>query len=198
MAGTAKGYDATHVHQAPGDLWIIGTPPTDSAVRLTLATDGTPDSAAHPSSICLGLCEAGIDFDWKGKYGDISADQVTAPIDRVLIDETATITTELSQQAVDLLQQALSTGTYATASGYKQLTFGGTYIDPSVCIAAISPKRAGSGLFIVSMLFKCNSIGGLQVRHAKAKKSTHKIQFSGLVDLTRTAGKNIGVHYETI
>jgi len=199
MAATAKGYDVTAIHQGPGDLWIIGTPPTDTAVRLTLdATTGTPDSVAHPASICLGTTESGITFTIKNKLTDIKVDQFEAPVDKYVDALDGMLEAELSQQSVDLLQQALSTGVYGTTSAYKQITFGGVSIPPSVCVAAISPKRTGSNLWIVSMLYKAMSVGGLQALASRAKKSMHKVQFEGLADITRTAGKQIGVHYETL
>ncbi|HWE50467.1 MAG TPA: hypothetical protein VG273_11780 [Bryobacteraceae bacterium] len=199
MAGTAKGYDVTAIHQGPGDLWIIGTPPIDSAQRLTLtAADGTPDATAHPNSICLGTTEGGITFTNKVKLSDITVDQAEAPVDTYMDQMEATIEAELSQQSVDLLQNALTTGVYSTASAYKQVTFGGISIVPSVCVAAISPKRTGTNLWIVSMLFKVVSKGGITVMLSRSKKSTHKVQFGGLADLGRTAGRQIGIHYETL
>jgi hypothetical protein len=197
---TAKNYLVSAIQQAPGDIWIIGTAPTDSAVRLTLdLATGTPDTTAHPSSICLGLTESGITTNLTGKYVDIDVDQADAAVDRVLSATEMMIEAELTQQSVDLLQNALSTGTYATqvSPGYKQLTVGGTLAVPQVCVAAISPKR-GTALWNVAVLYRCTSVGGLQALWSKSKKSSHKIQFTGLADLTRTAGKQIGVYYETL
>jgi hypothetical protein len=198
--GTVKGYDTTAIHQGPGDIWLIGGgPPSDSVQRLTLdEPTGTPDTTAHPSSICLGTTESGITFTTKVKLSDITVDQAEAPVDSYMDQLECTIEAELSQQSVDLLQNALTTGVYSTAAGYKQLTFGGISIVPSVCIAAISPKRTGSTLWIVSMLYKCISKGGITVMMSRSKKSAHKAQFSGLADLSRTAGRQIGVHYETL
>ena len=199
MAGLAKGYDVTAIHQGSGDIWIIvaGIPADGAIPQLTLVA-GTPDATTHAGSICLGTTESGIDFTLKQKFSDVKIDQADAPVDRIVDETDGMIEAELSQQSVDLLQQALSTGVYTAASGYKQITFGGTYIVPSVCVAAISPKRTGSSLYLVSMLFKANSEGGLQVAMKKSKKGTHKVQFKGLADMARTAGRQIGVHYETL
>src|SRR5579859_6632177 len=105
MAGTAKGYDVSQIHQGPGDIWIIGTPPTDTAVRLTLATDGTPDATAHPSSICLGTTESGVTLSIKDKMTPIKVDQFEAAVDTYLDAKDVMLEAELSQQGVDLLQQ---------------------------------------------------------------------------------------------
>lgn len=201
MAGTAKAYDVTQIHQGPGDLWVIpiGVAPTDTAVRLTLATDGTPDATAHAGSICLGLTKGGITFAVKQKFSDITVDQAEAPVDTYIESLDGSLEAELTQQGVTLLQNALTTGVFSTQAspGWNQLTLGGTSIVPVACVAAITPKRTGSGLFIVSMLYQATVQGGLQTLMARNKNSSHKVMFKGQSVLARTAGKQIGVHYET-
>jgi hypothetical protein len=195
---TAKGYDVSGIHQGPGDLWVIATPPTDSAQRLVLASDGTPDSTTHGTCICFGLTKGGITFSATTKTTSITVDQAEAPVDKYVETVAASIEAELTQQSVDLLQNAMTTGVYATSTGYKQIAFGGISIVPTACIAAITPKRTGSGLFIVSMLYKADIEGLLTSVMARNKQSTHKVKFNGQSDLTRTSGKQIGIHYETI
>ncbi len=198
MAGTAKGYDNSAIHMGPGDIWIVGTPPTDSTVRLTLATDGTPDATAHPSSVCLGLTKGGITTVVKTKTTADTVDQAEAPVNKYVDTVAASIEAELTQQSVDLLQQAMTTGVYGATSAYRQITFGGVSIVPTACVAAISPKRTGSGLWLVSVLYKADIEGLLNILMARNKQSTHKAVFNGQSDLTRSAGKQIGVHYETL
>lgn len=199
MAATAKGYDITQIRQGPGDLWVIGTAPTDTAVRLTLATDLTPDSVAHPNSVCLGLTAGGITTSIKHKVSEITVDQADAPVGAYTEMVEMTISTELTQQAMDLLQQAFNVAAYSTSAGsYKQLTTGGTGPVPTVCVAAIVPKKDAPTKAVVALMYVTIPVGGLQVLFARDKKSTHKVEFKGLTDLTRTAGKQIGVVYETI
>jgi hypothetical protein len=200
-APTAKAYDITQIHQGPGDLWIIGNPPSDTAQRLTLDTaSGTPDTTAHPGSICLGMTTGGITTTLKVKPSDIMVDQAETAVDSFTDTLEATIEAELTQQGVALLQNALTTGVFSTVAspGYNQLTYGGLNVIPTACIAAISPKRTGTNLWLVSLLYKCSSKGGMTVMMDRTKKSTHKVQFSGQSDLTRTAGRQVGVQYETL
>jgi hypothetical protein len=197
---TAKGYDITQIHQGPGDIWIIASPPSDSNQRLTLdVASGTPDATAHAGSICLGPTEGGITTNVKVKLTDITIDQAEAPVDAYMEAIDAVIECELAQQGVTLLQNALTTGLYSTVAspGYNQLGFGGINVVPNACIAAISPKRTGTNLWVVSLLYRCSSKGGITILMDRKKKSTHKVQFSGQSDLTRTAGRQIGIHYET-
>src|SRR5665213_1200609 len=155
---TSKGYAVSAIHQGSGDIWIIASPPADGATpQLTLdLPSGTPDATAHAGSICLGTTESGIDFSVKTKITDIKADQFDAPIDTYLDATEAMLDSEMSQQSVDLLQNAFTVGVYSTvvSPGYKQLTGGGISIVPTVCVAAITPKRTGTNLWIVTILFK--------------------------------------------
>jgi hypothetical protein len=196
VAATSKAYDVTAIRQGPGDLWIIGSPPDNSTVRLAL-TSGTPDSVTHANSICLGLTEGPIKVTFKDKLSEIRVDQADGPVGVYKEQVEAMIEAELTQQSVDLLQQALTTGTYSTASGYKQLTIGGVSEVPTAAFAVITPKLGGGGLYTVSLIYKGYVEGLLEASSGRAKKSTHKITIKGLTDLARTAGKQIGVHYET-
>lgn len=204
MAGTPKNYDVTHIHQGPGDLWIIGGgAPADSATpQLTLAVDGTPDATAHPSSIHLGLTDSAITMTITPKIEDIMADQADGPVDRFLtnISEMA-IEAELQQLDPTIMQNAIPFGVYSTAGGYKQLTFGGQPIPVAAsapCVALIAPKRAVAGKYIVTVLFKATGMVGLSTTIGRAKKAIYKSQWKGLTDLTRAAGRQIGVMYETL
>lgn len=197
MAATAKSYDVTQIRQGPGDLWVVGTAPDDTAVRLTL-TSLTPDATAHPSSVCLGLTKKEILTEIKQKITEITVDQADAPVDAYLEMTDAMISAEVTQQGLDLLQQAYNVGTYATASGYKQLTFGGIGTIPKVCVAAIQPKKEDLTKAVVTLLYRAIPVGGLQILMGRGAQSSHKIQFKGLADISRSAGKQIGVVYETI
>jgi len=200
---TAKNYDITQIHQGPGDIWMIPqtVAPTDTAQILTLdLATGTPDSTAHAGAVCLGPTSGGITTTIKVKLSDITVDQAEAAVDTYMDTLESTIEAELTEQGISLMQQVLTTGVFSTqvSPGYNRLTYGGISVVPTACIAAISPKRTGTNLWVVSLLFKCASKGGITVMMDRAKKSTHKVQFSGMADLARTAGRQIGVQYETI
>jgi hypothetical protein len=79
MGGTAKGYAPSEIIQGPGDVWVIGTAPLDANVRLTLASDGTPDQTAHPGSVHLGAIASATTTSVKPKVAGIVTDQDEAP-----------------------------------------------------------------------------------------------------------------------
>lgn len=197
MAGVAKDYQTTEVHQGPGDLWVIGTAPVDGSPRLTLAANGTPDSVAHPSCVHLGALASAI-TTVKPKIAEIALDQMDAPIDGYSTDLDAKIEAEFYQTEMAKLQRMIGVATYATGSGYKQLTFGGPVPVPTLCIAAISPTRASNLRHVVSILFRAAAVGGFQISFGRSKASSFKCAFQGLTDVARTAGRQVGLIYQTL
>lgn len=196
MAGTAKDINASEIHQGPGDLWVIGTAPVDATPRLTLASDGTPDSVTHGTCVHLGAMQ-GCLTRIKPEVNMIDLDQLDAPFDLYLGDLTAELEATFAQTEMAKLQRALGVGTYATGSGYKQVTFGGTLVVPTFCLAAISAKRTAAAKHIVSVLFSAAAAGGFQVIFGRGAPSLYQCNFIGLADLDRTAGKRVGNLYET-
>jgi hypothetical protein len=198
MAGTAKDFKVSEIHQGPGDLWVIGTPPDDTEQRLTLAADGTPDAIAHPMSIHLGAIASAITVSIQPKIEPIKLDQYDAAVDVFVSELDAKIEAEMAQSETQKLQRALGVATYSTAAGYKQITFGGTSVVPTFCVAAISPKRTDATKYIVGMLYRVSATGGIQITISRTKTSFYKVAFTGLCDLERAAGRQIGIVYETI
>lgn len=198
MASTAKAYAPAEIIQGPGDVWIIGTAPTDAAVRLTLASDGTPDATAHPGSVHLGAIASATTTSVKPKIAEIVTDQDEAPVDSYVTGLDGKIETELSQASSVNLQRLLGVGTYSTGAGYKQVTFGGVYTVPKACIAVISPTRADATKYVVSILYIGYSASGFSMSMGKTKAALLKAVFAALSDTTRTAGKQVGVVYQTL
>jgi hypothetical protein len=198
MAGTLKGYLTTDILQGPGDLWMIGTAPTDVAVRLTLANDGTPDATAHPGSYHLGAVQGAISTVLKPKATMISADQYDAPVDAYLAELDGKMEATLAQLESQKAQWALGVGTYSTGAGYKQMTFGGTMNPPKTCVAVISASRNSPGNYVVSVLYVGVPTGGFNMSLGRSKPSESKMAFEGLSDISRTPGQQIGVLYQTL
>ncbi|HWQ55685.1 MAG TPA: hypothetical protein VN442_18505 [Bryobacteraceae bacterium] len=198
MAGTAKAIDATKIHQGPGDLWIIAPAPDDTAQRLTLAADGTPDVAAHANCIHLGATMGGITTIIQEKLSPIEIDQADGPVLHIPVGVEMRIETELAQVNVDLLQHVLALGTYSTAAGYKQISIGGKLAITYLCVAAIAPKRSDPTKFIVSLLYKVLPQSGISILMGRDKPATNKVVFAGANDHTRSAGRQTGLIYETI
>jgi hypothetical protein len=208
MAGTAKDYNVTEIVQGPGDLWAIpiASAPTDVAVRLTLASDGTPDATTHPSSVHLGAIMTAITTQVKPKITNIQTDQFEAPIDSYLAELEASIAAEMAQVESQKLQRVLGVGTYSTGTNsnptsgtaFEQLTWGGTWTVPKICLACISPTRQNPNQYVVSVLYIGVSMSGFALALGRAKAAGYKLQMQGLSDTARTAGQQIGVLYQTL
>ena len=198
MAGTVKGYAPSEIIQGPGDLWVIGTPPSDANVRITLASDGTPDATAHPGSIHLGAMAAAVTTTVKPKLVSITADQFDCPVDAYVSELDAKIDASMAQMEATKLQRAVGVGVYSTGAGYKQVTFGGVLTVPQMCLAVISPTRANPNQYVISLLYLAVATGGFSLALGRAKAADYKASFTGLSDPTRTAGKQIGVVYQTL
>ena len=197
MAGTAKDINVTEIHQGPGDLWVIGTPPVDATPRLVLASDGTPDSATHGTCVHLGaLSEATTRV--KPAVQMLELDQLDAPFDVYLGEISAELEASFAQLEMAKLARALGVGNYSTASGYKQVTFGGTTTVPTFCLAAISPQKENALRHLVSVLFKCAAAGGFSVSFGRGAASVYKCNFVGLSDTARTVGKQLVNIYRTL
>jgi hypothetical protein len=208
MAGTTKNYAPASIIQGPGDLWAIPVPPTDANVRLTLASDGTPDATAHPGSIHLGSVAESITTTMKPKLSEIKVDQFEAPIDTYVAELSASVKAKMAQTEAAKIQRMLGIGVYATVtvgagldfvgSTMETCTFGGVMTVPTTCIAVISPTRANPLQFVVSVLYIAYSTGAFSIALGRAKQSEYEATFDALSDPARTAGQQIGVIYQTL
>ena len=200
MAGSTKVYTPSAVHQGPYDLWVIVTAvPDDTAQRLTMdAATGTPDGTTHANSVHLGLTMGDVTIKVASKLADIKGDQFAAALDQFVTEEEATLEFEMSELEMQKLQRAMGVATYATAAGYKQMTFGGSNVPPKVCIAAISPKRADSTKQYVALLYSAIAQANVSVALGRSKQSGYKVSFKALADPARTAGRQVCNIYETI
>jgi hypothetical protein len=118
-----------------------------------------------------------------------------------LTAEEMSIEADFVQLDPKIMQNLMPFCVFSTQAtpGYNLLTFGDQPL-PAVgqCVAFISPKRAVVGCFIVSVLFAAIGTLGLSTAIGRAKKSSYKGTFKGLTDPTRTAGRRIGLVYETL
>ena len=188
----AKSYTPSEIIQGPGDLWFIGTAPTDVAVRLTLASDGTPDATAHPGVGVLGASLTAITTSVKPKISEITTDQYDAPIDSYAVELEAKIEAEMQQVESALLQRAIGVGTYAAGAGYEQTTFGGTFVVPTGCFAVISPSRLNAQQYVVSVLYVGAMTGGFSFPMGRAKSAAYKTAITALSDPARAVASRSG------
>jgi len=201
MAGLAKNYVVNDIFQSMGSLWVIATPPTAAAVRLTLAPDGSPDSVTHGVCQCLGIVATSLATEVKPKIAGITADQYDAPVDAYETEMSATISGELAQFDGVKLATLLGVGNYYSGA-FEEVTFGGGLIVPTLCLAVISPSRVLPSQFVVSLLYYGAMTGGWEISMGRSKPGFYKFKLEGMYNPSAAtpypAGGELGVIYRTL
>ena len=193
MAATAKSYDATKIILGPGDLWVnVGVP--SAGARLTLASDGTPDSVSSPNAKHVGMTKEGCELTYKPSITDFSADELTSPFISRLMAEEVSIKGEMFQVFDwSLLQKMTVGGTYNTNTAYEEMTIGGLSAVATVSIALIAPDiNNPTTKFVVAQLYKTYNKAGWNFRITRKNPASLPFEFMGLSVTTRSAGDQVG------
>lgn len=198
MAGTAKSYNTALVELGPGDVWINVAVP-GAGGRVTLHTDGTPESVANPSAKHLGMTLEGARLIYTPSTNNFESDEQTAPIISQLAGEEARI----EGSALQVLDTALMTyliagSTYSTAAGYEQNTFGGKQTLATFTVLYVAPVFADPTKFLVYQLYKAYNTAGISMDVSRKKMAVVPFNFFGLSISTRAAGDQLGNYWKTI
>lgn len=197
MAGTANNFRITGRVLGPGILWAGLAIPSASA-RLTLATvdsDGfiTPDATANPSAYAVGATKGGVVCEAKAERTDFMADEINGPID----SKVQTVSMMIKADLYGIMDEKVSAlvsagfGTYATASGYKQNTFG--YVaDSFTSMALICPQREDPTKVFVFHIYKAICTSGLTINATKSDLAASTSEFKGYAITTRTPADQMG------
>lgn len=189
MAGTAKNLDGTKILLGPCSLWANVAVPAGGA-RMTIHTDGTPESVANPNAKHLGMTVGGGTFTVKPNIQNFESDELTSPHLSKIISEDVMIEAELIMLAdlTDILQYVWPGGNYSTASGYKQITGGGTEAITFYSFALICPTVADATKFHVIQLYKAFNQSGINATATRKDQGKMPLQLKGHSIATRTAG----------
>lgn len=193
MAGTATRYDSTLIRAGSvGQLWYNVAVPSASN-RITLHTDGTPDSTANPNAKHLGMTMAGATCKVTTSITDFFGDEFQEPIKSVVEQVEATIEGSLIQlfdvEALTALTQAV--GTAGTGTGYKQFQMGRK--EPSYApIALIFPTEADATKFAVFNLYKALNTAPLEFNVGRKAMTEIPFSFKGYGITTRAAADTLG------
>jgi hypothetical protein len=197
MAGTATNFSVTTIKAGtPGQLWANLAIPAAGA-RLALHTDGTPTASGNPNAVHLGMTKEGATFTFKPSVENYYADEFRSPIKAVIAETEGMISAELLQveDFGVLTQITAGFGTYATASGYKQLSMG-TGSLTYTSLALIWPTEADPTKFAVAHLYKCyneSGIDGLTI--GRQNQGGLSVSFRGLDITTRDKADTLGNYW---
>lgn len=125
MPGTALAWRTANIAQNAGQLWGNLAIPGAGA-RVTLHTDGTPESVANPNAFHYGATKAGSKVMVKSSFQKFNVDEFRGPIVTNLEAVEMGIAAELvGVTDLDVIKNLLAgVGSYSTAAGYKQVTIG--------------------------------------------------------------------------
>lgn len=199
MPATARDYDANEIILGPSDLWLNVSVP-GAALRLTVDSTGgihTPESAANPNALHLGMTESGCTVSYKPEIQNFGSDELTAPHLSRIISEALAIKGNLLQ-VFDwpLLQKISAGGTYGshtnTSTGYEELTIGGLSSLATFSIALIGAQIADPTKFYVFQLYKTYNSAGFEFQITRKDQSKVPFEFTGLAITTRAVGDQVG------
>ena len=193
MAGTATNLDGSKIILGPGYLWADVAVPSASA-RLTLDTDGTPDATANPNAKNLGLTAGGVTVEFGLETQDFESDELTSPHLSRIIKQPMMIKAELLQLTnfAEVMKYVTTGGNYSTASGYKQITFGGTAAITTYSFALICNDVADATKRIVVQLYKAYNKAPFSFNLTRKDQAKAQIELVGQSIATRAAGDQTG------
>lgn len=198
MAGSTVNWRVAARALGEGQLWANLAIPGAGA-RLTLHTDGTPESVANPNAFHLGATRAGAKLMVKPTRQDFFVDEITAPVDTIITGMESAISAELvAVTDMDVLELLTSGfGTKAEGTGYEEISFG-TKADVFSSVALIFPTRDDPTKFAVWHLYKAMNDAGLDFTSGKKEMSFTPVNFRSYAISTRAATDQYGKYWKQV
>jgi len=198
MAGSTPTWRSTALAVLEGQLWgQLAIPAADA--RVTLHTDGTPESVANPNAFHYGHTKDGSKCRIKASYIEHYADESPSPLVSVVDKvEMAIAGALLAVTDLDVVKNLLTgVGTYSTASGYKQVRIGDFAIAYQ-SLALIWPTFASGTYFNVFHLYSTFNKVGIEFDVGRNKMGETPFEFMGHTISTRATTDHTGNYWQTI
>lgn len=197
MAGTATRYSTNTIRAGSvGQIWANVAVP-GAGGRLTLHTDGTPESVANPSAIHLGHTDAGTKITMNMTVTDHFADELPYPIK----SSQDTTSMEISGNFLQILDEGIlarmteNFGTYSTAAGYKQFSIGTPAALLYAPIAFIFPTPMDTTKFAVVHLYNAMNVAGLDITVDRKGRSMSPFTFRAYALSARASTDQLGSYW---
>jgi|SRR5204862_5722184 hypothetical protein len=197
MAGTATRFNPLTIPMGVvAQLWANLAVPAASA-RLTLDTDGTPDSTANPNAKHLGHTDAGLTVTARDTIQDWFADEVPYPIGSSLQSSEVMIEGAALQIADEEAMKIFGSGigTYSTAAGYKQFQLGWKPTITYNSMAVIYPSPLDPTKFAVFNLYNARNTNGFQFQIGRKNRASTGFQIKGYGLTARAAADQLGNYW---
>lgn len=199
MAGSTLNWNAAQITNQYGYFWV-GLAIPGAGARITLHTDGTPESVANPSAKHLGHTSEGWEMTAAASTEDMTVDEQVAPIDTSVSDLAVALAANLvqTQDISGVLQHLVSGfGTYATAAGYEQIQLGITTI-VFTASALITATKNDATKFMVYNLYKSKNDSGLANQIRRRALGNNPVAFRGYGITSRAATDTVGNFWKQI
>ena len=200
MPGTAVSWKTANIAQNAGQLWGLLAIP-GAAARITLHTDGTPESVANPNAIHYGATQEGARLMVKPTYDKYYVDEFRAPIVTNIGELAAGIAASLVgvTDMEFVIKNALpGVGTYATtASTFKEVRFGTTAIVYQ-SVAHIFPLIEDTTKWAIWNLYSALNDAGVEFAVGRKQLGFTPVNFVGYEITTRAATDTVGNYWKQI
>src|SRR5688572_14222851 len=197
MPGTAINRDVLAVPAGViANIWTgVAVPVADA--RLTLHTDGTPESVANPSAVHLGYTDAGVTVTATETSTDFFADESPAPIGSAIDSATISISATLLQVNDEDVMKVLASnvGTYSTAAGYKQFQLGVKSALTYTSAAVIYPSPADPTKFAVFHLYSVRNTTGFTFALGRKSRAGTPMTLTGYGVAGRASADSYGNYW---
>lgn len=199
MPASPLNFNSALITANYGWFWV-GLAIPGAGARITLFTDGTPDSTANPTAKHLGHTTEGWEMTAAATTENITVDEQVIPIDTFINELNVGLAANLAQTqdiSGTLQYIAHGFGTYGTAAGYEQITLGTIPIVYTAC-ALISPTKADATKYLVYNLYKSINSAGIANQVKRRGLGSNPVAFQGYGITTRAAADSTGNLWKSI
>lgn len=199
MAGSATNFTTTQITNLFGLFWV-GLAIPGAAARITLHTDGTPESVANPTAKHLGHTTEGWEMTANTTTEEQFVDESSVAVDTVINELAVALAANLAQtqDISGTLQHLVSGfGTYGTAAGYEQIQLGTTSLVYTAS-ALIFPSKNDITKYVVYNLYKSKNDVGLANQIKRRGLGNNPVSFRGYGITSRAVTDQVGNFWKQI
>jgi hypothetical protein len=183
-------FTPNRIHVGPARLFVGVTAPASGAPPTFVAhTAGVPATGTE-----IGLTNGDTVFTYEATKSEIQAEQYYAGVDVFLTQEKAKITFTAQEATVVALRAAFDNIGQFT-DGTKEAFYAGSGSGAFAClkqtVMLTARQRVNPAKYLVLMMYLAYPSKGMNFPFSRTKPGMSPVEFTGLADVTRTAGDAI-------
>lgn len=193
MPGTALNWSSAKIPRGVEYALYAGVSVPAAGARLTLHTDGTPESVANPNAIHLGRSDEGAELLYRPSFEHATSDEFSAPYRSIIGAEEMRINASLKAvMDVNILDKLSVGGTKTTGAGFEETTFGGLATITTSSFALIFRNPEVAAKYCVWQIFKGLNDAGIVFRVQRTRDGSTPVSIVALTIDTRPAAQHLG------